>query len=593
MRARVPVIVKDPVVSDYKDVEPTELITVEEDVFLDGPVSPRVAVLDFEPDVGTLATPARFVPPPRSRRLGSYNVPVPVMAGDVHVDPVAAAVSVFGAVHKTIKMFEEHDALGRRVTWAFNAPQLLVVPRAGDMANAFYERESHSLQFFYFDDPTGSGAQRIYTSNSQDIVAHETAHALLDGIAPDLYNAVTPQALAIHEAVADLAALIVSLRCRELSRKVLEHEGGHIENSNVFSGLAEQFGMALDPDRTYLRNLNDDATIGGPAPVADDEPHDLSRVLSGVFYRMLVATYSELRTQYATNAPTDPALVPESEATFVEQTSAAQQSEAQGVPPIPNVALEADAKALFVAGERVKRTLIRGLDYLPPGDVNFADLARAVLASDEASHPDSSALRMWLIDEFRRRGLVGSPADLDVKTNYRHRAVKNLNVDELIASDFAAYTFAQRNLSLLGIPKKTPFEVRPRLDVTKLYWHRDGESSVREVLFKVSWSMTEANKSGGGLPDTRRYRCGTTLAIGLDQAEPYVRAMITTQRNESDRDATDKLLKSLIESEELQVTASPRAAVSPLRGAILAEVSSDVLRIHGLARMLHMTARRR
>jgi hypothetical protein len=40
-------------------------------------------------------------------------------------------VSVFGAVHKTIRMFEEPDVLDRRVVWAFDAPQLLVVPRAG------------------------------------------------------------------------------------------------------------------------------------------------------------------------------------------------------------------------------------------------------------------------------------------------------------------------------------------------------------------------------------------------------------------------------------------------------------------------------
>jgi hypothetical protein len=208
MQVRVPVIVKDPLVTDRKDIEPTELITVEADVFLDGPVAPRVAVLDFEPGSGALASPARFTAPKARARIGSYEVPHPVSMGNLAVDPVATAVSVFGAVHKTIGMFEEQDALGRPVDWAFDAPQLLVVPRAGEMANAYYERESHSLEFFFFADPTRAD-RLIHTANSQDIVAHETAHALLDGIAPDLYSAISPQSLAIHEAVADLASLLV------------------------------------------------------------------------------------------------------------------------------------------------------------------------------------------------------------------------------------------------------------------------------------------------------------------------------------------------------------------------------------------------
>ena len=127
-------------------------------------------------------------------------------------------VSVFGTVLKTMRLFERDDTLGRQLSWSFNAPQLLVVPRAGEWTNAYYERDSHSLQFFYFPS-VRPPYETVYTSLSHDIVAHETGHAILDGIAPDLYNAVTPQSLALHEAVADLTALMMAFKSPNLSER--------------------------------------------------------------------------------------------------------------------------------------------------------------------------------------------------------------------------------------------------------------------------------------------------------------------------------------------------------------------------------------
>ena len=61
--------------------------------------------------------------------------------------------------------------------------RLIVVPHAGYGENAFYDRASKSLQFYYF----GSEQDTVFTCLSVDIVNHEFAHAVLDGIRP-LYN---------------------------------------------------------------------------------------------------------------------------------------------------------------------------------------------------------------------------------------------------------------------------------------------------------------------------------------------------------------------------------------------------------------------
>jgi hypothetical protein len=582
MKTTVPVIVKDPAVSAYKDIAPTEQITVEEASFLDGPVSTTVAVLDFDPATGALSPGVRWQPEPDGKE-GRYVVDRPLQPGDATVDRSAAAVSVFGAVHKTIQMFEEKDALGRPVTWAFGAPHLLVVPRAGEWANAYYERESHSLQFFHFQANSGP---RIFTSHSQDIIAHEAAHAILDGVAPDLYGAITPQSLAIHEAVADFAALLCSFRCRELTKRILEQTGGSIERSTAFSGLAGQFAAALDAKRSYLRDLNNDKSLHPKARnedrVSRSDPHALSEVLSGALYRTLVRLHADLRAEYDRTEEADERLAAAAEQRFVAEKVAS-------VVPLRARGIDAAAKALFVASERLKRTLLRGLDYLPPGDVTFADLARAILASDEASHARSDRQRTWLVAEFLRRGIARNRRQLEVRTSFRHKALRGLDLEALVASNYVAYDFANRNRDLLSIPRNVTFEVRPRLDVTKLYWHTGGQKEVRECLLKVSWSEVEPNAIGNGLPRHRRFTAGTTLAIEWSD-EPRIRAVLTTGRADEQRRETDAMLRDLVDTETLRVgddALGPGGV--PLRSVVTGDVLQGVLRVRGTGRMLHVT----
>ena len=77
--------------------------------------------------------------------------------------------------------------LGRRITWAFEGNRLIVLPHAGFGENAYYDRASKSLQFYYFNGPNGT----VYTCLSSDIVNHEFGHAVLDGLQPYYYESVT------------------------------------------------------------------------------------------------------------------------------------------------------------------------------------------------------------------------------------------------------------------------------------------------------------------------------------------------------------------------------------------------------------------
>ena len=581
MKVRVQVLVKDPDVARWKDVPLFENFVIDsEDVFLDGPIGRRVAVLDFDPQSGQLSPGARFLPPTAADGFGSFAF----KTGSVLDDPTFVQTVVFGGVHKTLAMFEESDALGRRVRWAFDGPQLLVVPRAGDWANAFYERESRSLQFFFFTPPGRSAP--VYTAHSQDIIAHETTHAIIDGVVPDIYDAASPQSLALHESIADFSTLLMSFRSRKLATRILEQTGGSIAHSSAFTGVAEQFGMALDQSRHALRELNNDKSLADPG-LDRSEPHDLSEVLSGAIYRVMVQMYDEIRASAPTQSPAPPAIATRSE---VEQWRQSDDPSAHPLQAGDTAAEPSAGKALFVASERLKRTVIRGLDYLPPGEITFADYGRAVVASDKASHPDSAGQRDALVAEFVRRRMVDGQAALDVRTNYRDPLVDDVNLTSLLESDWYAYQFAERARGLLGIPKDVPFDVRRRLDVTKSYYHHgEGRQEVRELLFKVSWSELEPCTVGGGLPRIKRVVHGTTLAIDWNQK--VIRAVLSTDRAQTAVEDRDAFIARLMDHELLTLTQDGEAPV--MRHSVSAAVIDGALRVRSTAGALHVLAERR
>jgi len=549
--ARVWTLLKDLTTTDFKDLPPTERVTIrDEPGFFDGPVGARVAVLDFSPESGALGPGVASIPPPKEPQPFRYSATT-APGRDALQAPAFICESVFGTVHETIRMFEEPDILGRRVAWAFPGPQLLVVPRAGEWENAFYERDSRSLQFFYF--PHRVTGQRVYTALSEDIVAHETTHAILDGIDPDLYNALSTESLAIHEAVADLGALAVSLRSRVLQRRFLDTTGGDPSKWVAFAGLAAQFAEGTGRTTQFLRDLSNDLRM---SDVDATEPHELSQVLSGALHALWRELFRGLKQRLRRKQPA------------LDERSAA-------------------GKVVWLAREIYERMAFRALDCLPPGESTFADYARAILAADQSGVPEVEGPRAFLRKEFVRRGIVASEAALRVETDLDVPAVRRTDIEALVTSDYAAYAFANKNRRLLRIPKGIPFKVMPRLQTEKLYYHRaERKARVRETLFKVSWTEEE-RQDVRGLPPVRQVVVGTTLAIDRDTKR--VRFRLTTGRDGARRERREAYLRKLARQRALALgTDAYDARGLPRRDVIRAEVVEGTLRLRNTAHMLHV-----
>lgn len=532
---------------------------------LDGPVSRRVAVIDLDPDTGAVMEGARFVPP-KGRTQGRYEI-----KSELDLDATDfKQVSVFTAVMKMMSIFETPDVLGRKLRWAFDGEQLLVVPQAGKMANAFYHRDSRSLQFFFVDDPDKSG-KLVFTCLSPDIVAHETTHAILDGIAPDLYNATSPQSLAIHEAVADLGAVMLAVRTDRLLRQVMLETGGDIRKAGAFNKVAEQFGTALYGEGRPLRDLFNDASFENPGDLDLNEPHDLSTVLTGAVYALLVAEYEEIRQK-------------EYERRHAEETTKREQG---GLAALTDkekavIRFSVSGRALFMASEKFKRIVFRALDYLPPGEISFADYGNAMIAADIYSNPDDPEPREFIKKEFRRRGIVADVATLDpVDPGFDLPA--DLDLEQLARSDWAAYQFAESWRAKLMIPGRVPFEVRPRLDVTRKTWRKNGKAALsRALLFKVSWQDVQPFKLGDFFDEVAITR-GTTLAI--DWETRTVRTLLSTSprhpsQSDASRERNDAMRTAFLSTSIAEGLLEP--------GSPNFQIQNKTLRVRAMGQMLHM-----
>jgi hypothetical protein len=178
-------------------------------------------------------------------------------------------------------------------------PELTANLDEGVDLNASYDRGG--IWFFH---QTVAGIT-VFSGESPDVVRHEFGHAALDAIRPQLWNAASAEADAMHEACGDISALLTTLQLESMRILVLSETQGDLEQSSRLSRMAEQLGWAIrqsqptsvDPD--CLRNMSNKFFYRDPvelpplAPASElaSEPHSFSRVFGGAFLKALARIF--------------------------------------------------------------------------------------------------------------------------------------------------------------------------------------------------------------------------------------------------------------------------------------------------------------
>lgn len=307
---KVPVFIKDPLVAMENPTLGVQEISVRlEKNMGSGPTSSRVAVVDYNANNQELTTPVIWddavgwfqTPLPQSEWLpGVPDVPEDMSKVEdpdkyseqyrqfiekTVKNPYFHQVNVWAVVQRVLEFCEESSALGRPVPWGFDGNRLIVVPHAGYGENAFYDQHSKSLQFYYFGDQSSPG----YTCLSHDIIAHETGHAILDGIRP-LYSQVSSsvQTGAFHEFFGDLMAILLALFNQDIRHFVAQTTAGQLNEANVLADLAPQFGEET-ADRPYLRTAFNKLTMQDKAIRDSLSPHNISQVMTWAMWDILAS----------------------------------------------------------------------------------------------------------------------------------------------------------------------------------------------------------------------------------------------------------------------------------------------------------------
>jgi subtilisin family serine protease len=361
-----------------------------------GPTGEYLEVLDHDAPGGCFYPPIDLDHP----HLLATDGLAPSLGSPLFHQQMVYAVSM-----RTIHNFEL--ALGRRIQWSPRmnkgnpddsvfVRRLRIHPHALRERNAYYHPGKKALLFGYFpaqpEDPAELYSGGItFTCLSHDIVAHETTHAILDGIYRNFNNPTNPDQLAFHEAFADLVALLQHFTITSVVESQIRKTRGSLELDNALLELAREFGKATGMHgalRTAIGGGTDSKT-GQPDYAAlgqTTEIHDRGAILVAAVFDAFLKIYRAKTADLARIATGGTGILPQGEIS-------------------PDLVHRFASEASQLASHFLLMC-IRALDYCPPVDLDFGDYLRALITADHDLVPsDPWGYRVAIAESFRKRAI--------------------------------------------------------------------------------------------------------------------------------------------------------------------------------------------
>lgn len=431
-------------------------VDVPAEILAPGPTGYRIKVVDYN------ATERRAYANRKEYQDASGALLDPFAAGAAETpadpgyqegliaDPNFHSQNCYAIAMRTLGLFER--ALGRRISWSSGGHQLHIAPHAFAVANAFYSEPDRALMFGYFFADDG---KPVFTALSHDVVAHETTHAILDGLRSRYTEPSGADQAAFHEGLSDIVAILSIFSLREVVAAGLgapptlpgpgepmalipadQVTAKAIRNS-ILLGIGAEIGGATGGGRRALRqsvSIEPDRAILDSA--AMDAPHNRGEVLVAAMMR----TFVELWTTRIAQLGTFP-------------------GGAYNLASVVDEGVKAASQLLQMA--------IRALDYCPPTDIDFGQFLAALLTADRELVPDDSrfAYRRTVKTSFGEYGIVPPKGACDAEGCWpgfeRPEALSysRSNSEALTRDLDECFRFLWENRAALGITERGYTEV--------------------------------------------------------------------------------------------------------------------------------------